>query len=235
MQPIRKIPIQSRSIAGKIFSYKNNRLISYESQLELAFIYHLEFTPDVQSYTEQPIKVYYDTGKIKTYYIPDFIVYYKNFNQKPLLAEIKYSKELEERKEYIKRKLSALRHYAEENNFEFRLITEKELLNDRLENYRFLYGYIPEPKHIINYPEYVEKIIELLNAKQITTPQTIIDTLGNSLNEKAGILTVIWHLVANNILKTDLEKPLTNNSILSLNTRNHNDIKAIFFMFTNNE
>ena len=235
MQPIRKIPIQSRSVAGKIFSYKNNRLISYESQLELAFIYHLEFTPEVQFYTEQPLKVYYDTGKIKTYYIPDFIVYYKNFNQKPLLAEIKYSKELEERKEYIKRKISALRHYAEENNLEFRLITEKEILNNRLENYKFLYRYIPKPEHIISYPEYVEKTIEFLNAKQITTPQKIIDNLGNSLYEKASFLTLTWHLVANNILKTDLEKPLTNNSILSLNTSIHNDIKTIFFVFTNNE
>ncbi len=49
MEPVRKIPIQSRSVAGKFLSYKNNRHISYESQLELAFIYHLEFSPDVQS------------------------------------------------------------------------------------------------------------------------------------------------------------------------------------------
>ena len=65
MQPVRSIPIQSRSVAGKIFSYKNNRYISYESQLELAFIYHLEFSPEVKSYTEQPLKVYYSTEKIK--------------------------------------------------------------------------------------------------------------------------------------------------------------------------
>ena len=86
MQSVRKIPIQSRSVAGKIFSYKNNRMVSYESQLELAFIYHLEFSPEVKSYVEQPVKVYFDTGKIKTYYIPDFIVYYKDFNQKPLVV-----------------------------------------------------------------------------------------------------------------------------------------------------
>ncbi len=139
MQSVRKIPIQSRSVAGKIFSYKNNRMVSYESQLELAFIYHLEFSPEVKSYVEQPVKVYSDTGKIKTYYIPDFIVYYKDFNQKPLLAEIKYSAELVERKEYVERKVSALKHYADKNNFEFRLITEKELLTPRLENYKLLY------------------------------------------------------------------------------------------------
>lgn len=228
MHPIRKIPIQSRSVAGKIFSYKNNRLVSYESQLELAFIYHLEFSPNVRSYTEQPLKVYYKTDKIKTYYIPDFIVYYKDIKQKPLLIEIKYSKELEERKDYVKRKITALKNYAEENDLTFKLITEKELLNDRLENYKFLYGYIPKPEHIINYTEYLEKIIEFFNTKQITTPQTIIDTLGDSLNEKASILTIIWHLVANNILKTYLDKPLTNSSILTLNT--HNDIKALFFV-----
>lgn len=233
MQSVRKIPIQSRSVAGKIFSYKNNRMVSYESQLELAFIYHLEFSPEVRSYVEQPIKVYSNAGKIKTYYVPDFIVYYKDFNQKPLLAEIKYSTELVERKEYVERKVSALKRYADENNFEFRLITEKELLTHRLENYKFLYGYLPQPEHVINYPEYTEKIIEFLNAKQITTPQTIIDTLGKSLNEKASILTVIWHLVANNVLKTDLDKPLTNSCVLSLNAKNQNNVKALFFVFNN--
>jgi len=95
MQPVRNIPIQSRSVAGKIFSYKNNKLISYESQLELAFIYHLEFTPTVKSYIEQPIKVYYETGKIKKYFIPDFIVYYSDFQIKPLIVEIKYSQEIQ--------------------------------------------------------------------------------------------------------------------------------------------
>ena len=230
MQPVRNIPIQSRSVAGKIFSYKNNKLISYESQLELAFIYHLEFTPTVKSYIEQPIKVYYETGKIKKYFIPDFIVYYSDFQIKPLIVEIKYSQEIQERKDYIKRKVSVLKSYADENNVDFRLITEKELFGNKLENYKFLYGYIPEPTHIIEFRELKQLIIDFTREKIKTTPQEIIDSLGSSLEEKAKLLTVIWHLLANNILTTDLNKPLTNSSLIGLTLNGNRNYNAILFM-----
>lgn len=230
MQTVRDIPIQSRSVAGKIFSYKNNKLISYESQLELAFIYHLEFTPNVKSYIEQPIKVYYKTGKRKIFFIPDFIVYYSDFHIKPLIVEIKYSQELQERKNYVKRKISILKSYADENNMNFRLITEKELLGNKLENYKFLYGYIPEPTHIIEFVELKQLIIDFVKEKIRTTPKEVIDTLGESLEEKAKLLTLVWHLLANNILTTDLNKPLTNNSLIGLNLSDTKNYNAVLFM-----
>lgn len=232
MKPIRNIPIQERSVAGKIFSLKNNRLVSFESQLELAFIYHLEFSENVLYYTEQPFKVYHNNGKTKTYYIPDFVVYYKDFNQKPLLVEIKYSKEITEKANYVKRKISAFNSYAKENNFDFRLITERELLGYRLTNYKFLYGYITVPEHIIDFTEIKYSILNFVREKIKTTPQEIINTLGNSLEEKAKLLTVIWHLVANSVLITDLDKPLTNGSIISLNDKDKNKTGtgAIFFI-----
>jgi hypothetical protein len=180
LEPVRKIPIQSRSVAGKFLSYKNNRHISYESQLELAFIYHLEFSPDVQSYVEQPIKVYYKNKKNKSYYVPDFIVYYKDYRQKPLIAEIKYSKEIQERKEFINKKVAILKKYAEENNLDFRLITERELISNKLENYKFLYRYIPEPLYILEFYSIRHLIIEFMRGKIKTTPK---ETFSNGIRK----------------------------------------------------
>ena len=230
MNPVRDIPIQSRSVAGRIFSYKNNRYVSYESQLELAFIYHLEFSPEVQSYVEQPIKVYYKNEKNKRYYIPDFIVYYKDYRLKPLIVEIKYSREIQERKEFIKKKVAILQKYAEENNLNFRLITEKELINNRLENYKFLYRYLPEPLYISEFYSIRQSIIEFMRNAIKSTPKEIIEILGNSLEEKAKVLTVLWHLLANNVLTTDLDKPLSNTSILSLTQNEKQDLNKMLLL-----
>lgn len=230
MKPVRDIPVQSRSVAGKIFSYKNERFVSYESQLELAFIYHLEFTPYVKSYVEQPIKLYYKKDDTKRAFVPDFLVYYTDIDRKPLLVEIKYSKEIQERRDYVKRKIAVIKSYAEENGMDFRLFTEKELSGNRPENYKFLYRYLPEPSYVIELSEIRRIVIDFVREKGISSPQEVINLFGNSLEEKAKILTIIWHLLANNVLSTDLNKPLTNGSLITLNANDRKNTSALILM-----
>ena len=57
--PVRKIPKNYRSVTGTFPSYKNKRNIFYESLLERDFYLLLEFNDDVDSYEEQPFKIYY--------------------------------------------------------------------------------------------------------------------------------------------------------------------------------
>lgn len=214
--PVRELGYRTRGVAGRIYSYKNRRQVFYESQLELSFIYHLEFSPTVKSYTEQPFKVYHNTGKKKTVYVPDFAVYHNDIYTKPLLVEIKYSQEIKDRQEYIRTKINVLKTFAKDNGFEFRLITERELSDTRTQNYRFLYGYRTLPENINEYIHYIDKILGYLRQKLFATPQDIIDHISDDFFEKAMALTFVWHLVANGIIKTDLNQPLTNSSILTL-------------------
>ena len=104
------------------------------------------------------------------------------------------------------------------------------MLNDRLENYKFLYRYIPEPTHILDRYEISKRMIDFIKTKTTTTPQEIIESLGKSLEEKAKIITLIWHLLANGIIEANLDKPLTNSSLLSLNQNKGENLKALFFM-----
>lgn len=215
MKPVRKIPIQSFSVSGKFPSRKNNQLISYESQLELSFLYHLEFSKTVSYYVEQPCKVKSPSGK---YYIPDFLVFFRDSYRKPILVEIKYLEDVKQNFDRITKKLRTLEKYALFEGYEFKLFTDKNLLTDLTENYKFLYNYLSSPlsneKH---YKEYTQNILKLLHREQRLKVIDIIKILGKGKTADTGLyLSLIWHLIAMSVLWTNLNEKLTNHSLVCI-------------------
>lgn len=109
--PVRKIPKNYRSVTGTFPSYKNKRNIFYESLLERDFYLLLEFNDDVDSYEEQPFKIYYQRAKLTYRYTPDVLVHYNSvLNQLPCVFEIKMSDEIKEKKYSLKKNLIKLKN-----------------------------------------------------------------------------------------------------------------------------
>ena len=213
MKSVRKIPIQSFSVSGKFPSRKNNRLISYESQLELSFLYHLEFSKAVSHYIEQPCKVKSPSGK---YYIPDFLVFFRDSYRKPLLVEIKYLEDVKQNFDRVTKKLRTLEKYALIEGYEFKLFTDKELLSNRTENYKFLYNYLSSPlSDKESYKEYTQNILRLFRKEQQLKVMDIAKTLGKGKTVETGFyLSLVWHLIAISVLWIDLNEKLTNHSLV---------------------
>jgi hypothetical protein len=72
--PVRKVANQGGNVVGHFPSLKLGRMVSYESLIERDLIYLLEFAPDVQWFTEQPLTIPYQHQGKDRGYTPDFHV-----------------------------------------------------------------------------------------------------------------------------------------------------------------
>lgn len=197
--PVRKIPIQSKSVAGRFFSHKNNKLIDFESQLEKKCYLILEFDTNIVSYEPQPLKI--------ENYIPDILAY--RANDIPLLIEVKYSDEAFNPDEKLKRKFDALNKYAKENNLEFKIFTEQDIKEPYFSNINLIYNYA---KISIN-NEIISNILKLIPKEGISIAQLL-----TKVNNEMNYLSHIYHLIFQKKLETNLNKKLSQNSILRINS-----------------
>lgn len=223
MASVRKIPVQTRSVAGYFYSVKNKRNIDFESQLEKKFYLMFEFNDEIESYQEQPVKVETVLNGRKITYIPDCLIYFMPIlNKKPLLVEIKYLKEIKEKKEKIVNKVKVVSKYSKENGYLFKIFTDKKLNETYINNIKFLYRYSEKPKSNGKYGEYESKICPTLCENDLTVNELLDKTALNN-NEKMTILPIIWHMVFKKKLILNLYKPLNNGVLVALNKEAEND------------
>ena len=223
MASVRKIPVQTRSVAGYFYSVKNKRNIDFESQLEKKFYLTFEFNDEIESYQEQPVKVETVFKGRKIIYIPDCLIYFRPaLNKKPLLVEIKYLKEIKEKKEKIVNKVKVVSKYSKENGYLFKIFTDKKLNETYIGNIKFLYRYSERPKSNGKYDEYENKIYSASYGSGLTVNELLNMTALND-SEKMIILPVIWHLVFKKKLSLNLNNPLNNSVLTRLNKEVKND------------
>ena len=195
MAPVRKIPIQNRSVAGRFYSHKNSRLLDFESQLEKKCYLTLEFDKSVISYEPQPIKI--------ENYIPDILAIRKN--ERPLLIEVKYSNEAENPDEKLKRKFDVLSAYCRKNGMEFLVFTEKQINDPYFSNISLLYNYAN-----VNVPQEIQEKIVLAVPQEGTTIGDILKIFDNDIQ----YLSYIYHLIFSNILTINLYSTLSFGTIV---------------------
>jgi hypothetical protein len=211
--PVRKIPLRYSSLSGEKSSIKNNRRIQFESSLEADFIDLLEWDRNVKFYEEQPFKIeFFDENQKPRYYIPDFLVVYYDsvLNEKnlPIIFEVKYSRDLEIQKEKLSPKFKAAKHFCKQENFFFKIITEKEIRTPFLENIKFLKKYRKTAKD--NYIKEVSShLIELLEKFDVSTPEILIASVSRTDEIKAVFLYNLWILISNGVIAIDMTKKIT--------------------------
>jgi len=140
--PVRKIPKSFRSVTGRFPSALNNgRCTGCESRLELEFYLRLEFDRTVRKYEEQPLVIKGEVDGKKISYTPDCLINY--LDGKPdRLVEVKFQSELDEHDENLEARLSLGRSYAKENGLVFDVVTEAQIRDAALDNYRLIYRFV---------------------------------------------------------------------------------------------
>ncbi len=210
--PVRKIPLKYTSLSGTVFSQKNSRNSAYESSLEADFIHLLEWDLKIKYYEEQPYKIEFldSTGKLRAY-IPDFLVkFHENArtNQpflKPIIYEVKYSKDLEANKSILKPKFEAAKAFCREEGFDFKVITEREIRTPYLENIKFLKRY----RHKNTDANAREYLIGLLQKFEVATPEILIAASSQIEEKRAMLLYTLWSLVSYGVVMIDTTKKIT--------------------------
>lgn len=215
----RKIPLKHSSLSGYKNSAKSNKSVFYESSLEADLIELFEWDHRIKFYEEQPVSIeYVDDQNKKRTYTPDFFVLFHSIQNSdtpihaPIIYEVKYSDELISKKEELEPKFKAARAYCRREGYEFKIISEREIRTDHLINIKFLKRY---KKMEIHMPM-MDYLREQLGKFDTCTPEMLIASCSQVDEKKAMLLSVLWVLVANGIIKTDLTKKLTMSSIIWL-------------------
>ena len=209
----RNIKKNYRSITGHFPSIKNNTSIGFESKLEKAHFLSLEFDNEVISYQEQPQIEIFVNGKKQIYSADCYIQRIKNSSKKDSIVEVKYTKELEKRKDYFEERFQSATISANKLNLDFEVYTEKIHSEIYLDNLDFLYRYKLQP--IEN--KYEDQILKILNKKNKISAFDLANLISENPIEYGLISNCIWDLVCKEKLKTNLElSKITMNSLVEL-------------------
>ena len=205
--PIRKIPKNYRNVTGVAASRKAIGSAEFESTLERDFIALLEFSPEVERFEVQPLKIVWreELGNLRSY-TPDVLVEFKpDIGRSPWLCEVKYRADLKKDWDEMKPKLRQGVHHARLRNWRFRLVTEVEIRTTYLKNVRFLrpfkYRRIPDSS--------TERLLAQLRSVQCTTPTGLIHAITADARGQAEWLPALWHLMACHRVGVNLESALT--------------------------
>lgn len=209
LQPVRKIKPSNRSVTGKHSSTTTCSVHYFESSLERDFLILLEYDEDVVDFVTQPLTIDYVNEGQQRRYTPDVMVYYKDEpRRQPSLCEIKYSGELVEKADELKRKFDAANEYSLLNGYQFRVFTEKEIRTDRLSNIKFLSSY---SNGIIN-DSYAAFIYEEINKMSFVTAESLAHNLNAKAFDSTLGLYTLWQLVAKGKLTVEIGEKITMNS-----------------------
>ncbi|SHJ18269.1 TnsA endonuclease N terminal [Malonomonas rubra DSM 5091] len=210
--PVRKIPKSFRAVTGRFPSVVNGRCIGYESKLEYDYFLRLEFDPTVKSYEEQPVQIPGVVNGREVTYVLDCLVFF-NTDRCPLLVEVKSEEELEEKAETLEKKFSHAHAYAQKNNFDFTVVTERQIYDTALENYKLLYRFARPP---VQLAEKRQQIIELLRSYDQIALGQLLYLISDQKQIQAAYQPIVWHMIFSREIETDLTVKMEYSSELRL-------------------
>ena len=196
-----------RGYRGRFPSRKLGRMVAWESPLERDVILHLEFSPGVVRFQEQPEKVTFWAGDEFSFCYPDFRLELRDGRHVRL--EVKASEKLDKPEVAEKYRWVAI-HYAQQGE-NFRLVTEREARREPLlGNLKTLRPMLRrEPKD-----ESWKKLLPEIMAGAELPVSEVTRRIGCD-----GAL----RLIAHQVLFCDLTEPLTGNNPVRLFGGAHHD------------
>ena len=189
---------------------------AFESLLEKGYLLLLDFDDTVESFEVQPVRI--AVKGVPQGYVPDVLVKYRpNLEtgeiRRPLLAEVKHSDFLKKHAVKYAPKFAAAEIYAENLGWEFRTVDESEIRIPRLENIKFLREY----RNVQLSEEddaRVRQVIELHGGR--SSSERVLTELAHSESARLYWLPVIWTMVQQKRLQTNLDAPFTDDVSLQL-------------------
>ncbi|OQS35397.1 MULTISPECIES: TnsA endonuclease N-terminal domain-containing protein [Chromobacterium] len=121
---------------GKFPSRKTGRLVHYEGLLERDAIYLFETSPLVESFAEQPERIYFPDGNKLRRYTPDFVL--DLHDGRRVLVEIKPTRSLQQPD--VRHKLDCIAAELGRTGQTFLVLSEADLRQQpRLDNLKWIY------------------------------------------------------------------------------------------------
>lgn len=213
MKPKRKITPGYANLTARIPSEKLLRMVDAESSLERDLIMLLEFDNRVVEYLEQPLRISLPTGNK---YTPDFYAKFveSNGDEAIYIYEVKYRSELRKKFTKLKPKFKAAIKYCKLHGYHFRILTENEIRTPRLKNIEFLQYFMRTSSD--SEDELRCLLSNSLKELGASSPEELLAFSFSTKFEKAHATPVMWRMVAEGAIKTDLDVELTMKSLFTL-------------------
>lgn len=198
---VRKVVTRSgKRFRGKFPSSKLDGMVQWESLIERDAILLFEFHPLVLSYQEQPSKeVYYDDDGWQRVCYPDFLLRFVGSHE--LLVEVKPHRKLA--RPSVRLKLDQIARHFEQQGRPYRVLTEVEVRRQPLHD---------NLKLLRNAQQ------QCCNRRDLQEMATSIDKNQRhslqSLSAKLGSESAALYLIACGALRTDLEQPISPESVV---------------------
>ncbi len=205
--PVRKIPKNHLFVTGAYSSRKSEVMDPFESLLEKDYLLVLDFDDAVESFEVQPVRI--PVKGVPGGYVPDVLVKYRpdlewGEIRKPLLAEVKRSDFLKKHAADYAPKFAAAQVYAESLGWEFRTVDETEIRLPRLANIKFLREY----RNVEPLEADCMRVLQVVaNNYGVSSSERILATLALTDEERLNWLPVIWSMLFQRRLHTDLDTP----------------------------
>lgn len=185
--------------------------------MEKDYLLLLDFDDTVESFEVQAVHI--PVKGVPRGYVPDILVRYRpdpetGECQRPLLAEVKRSDFLKKHAVKYAPKFAAAMLFAENQGWEFRTVDESEIRVARLKNIKFLREY-----RNVNLSEddcdQVVRVIELQGGN--SSSERVLSVLAPTDDARLHWLPVIWAMVQQKKLLTDLDIPFASDVALRSN------------------
>lgn len=206
---VRRIPKNYLNVTGRLAHGPNSEQSDFESLLEKDYLLALQFDPSVEYFEVQPVHVPVP-GHAKPY-TPDVLVRYKPGPRggqfRPALVEVKPRELLARKVKEFAPKFKAAKSFARAQGWTFRILTEIDIRNQRLENIKFLREFRRRPIE----REKMQAVLDHLQALSgCTTSATLVKSLEPSgdLESVAAWYPVVWRLVYDKKIEIDLDAPM---------------------------
>lgn len=204
---VRKIPKNHLFVTGGYSSRKSQEMDAFESLLEKDYLLVLDFDDTVSSFEVQPVRI--PVNGVAKGYVPDVLVRYhpdpeSGEIRKPLLVEVKRSDFLAKYAAKYAPKFAAAVVYAENLGWEFRAVDESEIRLPRLRNIKFLRAY----RNVTLLETDCLRVMQVMVAHDgRSSTEGVLAAVASTDDERLKWIPVIWSMVFQKMLLTDLDTP----------------------------
>ena len=206
---VRKIPTNRRSSRG-YYSFRGVDCVAHESTVERDFVMRMEFDEHVEKVVSQPVELsYIDLNGRKQRYTPDYLVYFKNPERKPMLVEVKEREELLEKFPKLKPKFAEAFAVAKQEGWIFKIYDERRIHGVLLDNIRKLRNF-----SVSSVPDEARQfLLDSLNKTQLPiTVKQFLESCTKDRDEYLQTIGRIWWLARHHLVYLDLSSPLSQNT-----------------------
>lgn len=197
----RVIGVRTQNVRGQIA--KNQQ---YESMLERDFLTLLRFDRTVESFVTQSITIQYTLNQAKRTYTPDVLVKFRPNSQgktrRNTLYEVKPQEYADDPDDELAAKFAAANLYCADRDWQFEVVSEPQIYTPRLKNAEFLLRFADRKCD----SGHVKLILDQLRIwNGCATPHALIAGIYQSPEYRARLLPDLWGMVAQGLVRTDME------------------------------